>query len=335
MTTTRGQVGPTAPASLAKSRRRLPARSAATARVAAFTVPASPSRTRSWRRWVATERLMGTVFSLQLVRGPEDEQARFEAVAAACWQELREIERHFSPFLADSDIRRMARGELTLAKADRRVREVETLCRDARQRTGGLFDAWRDGVFDPMGLVRGWAVDRVTDRYLLPLLHELGASAVGLNAGGDVRLHTAPTSAWRWRLGLADPLSARRPGSEREALSEEAPASSLTDRRPPVIATVGIMDGAIATSGPAERGIVIDPRTRTPARSVASATVLADTLVEADIWATTAVAAGFGTLDWITRAGTRSGLLVAPDGRTRRWSGAVELVAPADTCLAA
>ena len=335
MTTTRGQTGRNAPANVAKSRRRLPARSAATARVAAFTVPASPSRTRSWRRWVATERLMGTVFSLQLVRGPEDEQARFEAVATACWQELREIERHFSPFLVDSDIRRMARGELTLAKADRRVSEVEELCRDARQRTGGLFDAWRDGVFDPMGLVRGWAVDRVTERHLLPLLHELGASAVGINAGGDVRLHTAPTSAWRWRLGLADPLSPRDVLPGREALAEADQTASPAARRPPVIATVGIMDGAIATSGPAERGVVIDPRTRTPARSVASATVLADTLVEADIWATTAVAAGFGTLEWITGAPTRSGLLVSPDGRTRRWSGGVEQVAPAGTCLAA
>jgi thiamine biosynthesis lipoprotein len=272
---------------------------------------------------------MGTVFSLQLIRGPEDERARFDAVVAACWQELSEIERHFSLFLPDSDIRRMARGELTLAKADRRVREVEALCRDARQRSNGLFDAWRDGTFDPTGLVRGWAVDRLTDRYLLPLLHELGASAVGLNAGGDARLHTAPTSAWRWRLGLADPRQeSRAVRSRRGGLAETASAPSCAEPRPPVIATVEIMDGAVATAGPAGRGIVLDPRTGGPALSVASATVLADTLTEADLWATTAVAAGFGTLDWIAQSGTRSGLLVAPDGRTRRWTGPVELLAP-------
>ena len=335
MTTTWSQTGRNATVKPIRFRRRVPARSAASARVAAATVPASPARTRSWRRWVAAEHLMGTSFALQVIRGPEDEKARFDAVATACWQELREIERHFSPHRPDSDIRRMARGELSLAKSDRRVREVEALCRDALERSHGLFDAWRDGVFDPTGLVKGWAVDRVTERYLLPLLHELGASAVGLNAGGDLRLHTAPTSAWRWRVGLADPLQAARSigaGREGAVTSVDAAPGEL---RPPVIATVEIMDGAIATAGPAERGLVIDPRTGRPALSVASATVLADTLSEADLWATTAVASGFETVDWVDRAQIRSGLLVAPDGRTRRWTGATELVAGSGQRLAA
>jgi thiamine biosynthesis lipoprotein len=246
---------------------------------------------------------LGTVCSIQLIRGPEEERSRFDDAARRCWTELHEIERHFSPWLEDSDIRRLARSEIKLRRTDRRVREVEALCQDALERTDGLFDAWREGWFDPTGLVRGWAADRVAEHYLAPLLKQLGASAVGLNVGGDLRLFTAATSAWRWRVGLTDPT---RPDN--------------------FIATVELLDGAVATSGLAERGErVIDPRTGLTATTVASATVMADRLTEADLWATTAVASGFDDLSWITRAQTRSGLLIAPDGAVRRWIGQVAL----------
>ncbi|MDR1512089.1 MAG: FAD:protein FMN transferase [Propionibacteriaceae bacterium] len=274
----------------------------------ARTKSTSYRRARAWRRWTAVEQLMGTVFSIQLIRPPEDERERFDRAVANCWDELRDVERRFTPHREMSDLRRIARGELSLARADKRLREVEALSREALERTGGRFDAWRDGWFDPTGLVKAWAVDHVAQRHLYPLLKNLGAAAVGINAGGDMRLFTAPTSAWRWGVGILDP--------------------TRDDRR--VLATVEIADGAVATSGTAERGArIVDPRTGQPATSVASATVLADTLAEAELWATTAVVAGFDDLTWLDQANVRSGLLVAPDGRVRRWAGAVELDAKA------
>ncbi|MDR1807018.1 MAG: FAD:protein FMN transferase [Propionibacteriaceae bacterium] len=260
-------------------------------------------RTRSWRRWAASEELFGTVVTIQLVRGPEDERERFNAAVRSCWDELRLVEKRLSPVLETSDLRRLAAGTLKLARADKRVREVEALCHEAKAETGGLFDAWYAGDFDPSGLVKGWAVDQVAERYLHPLLKRLGASAVGISAGGDMRLFTAPTSVWRWRVGVADPA---HPGG--------------------LLATLEIANGAVATSGVAERGNrIVDPRTGRPAESVASATVVADTLAAADRWATAAVVAGFDDLSWIEGAPTRSGLLIARDGRVRRWTGTTEL----------
>jgi thiamine biosynthesis lipoprotein len=250
---------------------------------------------------------MGTTFSLHVIRGPEDGRLRFETVAEACWKDLRDIERRFSPLAENSDIRRLARGELSLARADRRLREVEGLCRQAKEQTDGRFDAWYDGWFNPAGVIRGWAVDWVTERRLVPLLKELGASAIGLNAGGDMRLLTAPTSSWRWHIGITDPGAARD-----------------TDRR--LVATLDVKDGAIATSGAAEHDHhPVDPKTGRSAASVASATVLADRLTDADLWATTAAVAGFDDLSWVQQAGVRAGLLVAPDGQVRQWANGVEL----------
>jgi thiamine biosynthesis lipoprotein len=93
-----------------------------------------------------------------------------------------------------------------------------------------------------------------------------------------------------------------------------------------VAATVEVVDGAVATSGAAERGAhILDPRTGSAAVSVAGATVVADGLSTADVWATTAVVAGFDDLSWISAPGIRSGLVISPAGGIRRWAQGVEI----------
>ena len=246
---------------------------------------------------------MGTVASLHLIGQPDD-KADFDDAARRCWADLDDDERVFSPFRADSDVRRVAAGELALADADPRMREMAALCESAKQRTHGLFDPWWQGWFNPTGYVKGWAVERAANKHLLPLLGHAGVAAVGLGAGGDMWLRTAPGAAWTWGVGIADPLHEGR-----------------------LIADLKISNGAVATSGTAERGLhILDPQTGQPASTVASATVVAESLETADLWATTAVVAGFADLTWIVRAGTRAGLLVAPDGSTRRWEGPVEIL---------
>jgi len=87
-----------------------------------------------------------------------------------------------------------------------------------------------------------------------------------------------------------------------------------------------VRDGAVATSGMAERGThIVDPRTGGGAAGVASATVVASSLAHADVWATAAVVAGFHDLGWISRAGPTAGILVADDRRVRRWLDGVEV----------
>ena len=173
-----------------------------------------------------------------------------------------------------------------------------------------MFSATWHGTFDPTGYVKGWSVENAARRHLAPLLeHEV---AVGINAGGDMQLFTAPDSDWRWNVGIADP---RRPGQ--------------------VIATLEVRNGAVATSGSAERGShIIDPRTGEPAHGVVSASVVDDSLTRADLWATAAVVAGFEDRSWVARSGTRTGIVIADDGRVTRWldGTSVDVVA-ADSTL--
>lgn len=179
-----------------------------------------------------------------------------------------------------------------------------------------MFDVTRSYTrpwFDPTGLVKGWAVESVARQHLEPLIGTQRVAAVGINAGGDMQLFTRPGSAWRWNVGIADPRTPEK-----------------------IIATVAIHNGAIATSGTAERGPhIIDPRTGVPATSgILSATVAADSLTRADTWATTAVIAGLDDLSWLDRAGASTGLLVAADGSSRRWVGGIEVTVAAQQRLA-
>lgn len=257
-----------------------------------------------FRRLVEVQQIMEMPISVHVILDDRDRDTTVvhRAIEHALG-DLREVDRVFSTFREDSDVRRIARGELAVADADPMVAEVLRESQAAEVATHGRFSAWWRGWFDPTGLVKGWAVQRAAARSLRPLLAEPHVAAAGINAGGDMQLLTAPGSAWRWRVGIADP-----------------------EDRTTTVAAISIRDGAIATSGTGERGDhIVDPRTGRPATRVRSATVVADDLRDADLWATTAVVAGFDDLGWLSDADGTSGMLIAPDGRVRRWAGSTEV----------
>lgn len=258
--------------------------------------------------WVQVRKVMGTVTSIHVVGGDHPgEDPRIVGAVQEVIELLCGVDRVFTTFSEASDIRRLARGEAGVGEVDSMVCEVADLCLAARRDTHGLFDAWWKGWFDPTGLVKGWSVERAVDMYLAPLVESGLVEAVGVNTGGDMQLHTSASSSWTWDVGIADP-----------------------GRRGEVVAHIPMTSGAVATSGTGERGShIVDPRTGRPAVSVSSATVVAGSLTQADLWATTACVAGFDDLSWITSAQTTSGLLVAADGRTRRWDGPSEVLGDA------
>ncbi len=264
------------------------------------------------RRLVRTAGIMGTVVSVHAILdssrpdGFRPDDAVTEAIESA-FEQLRDIDRVFSTYRATSDISRMRAGSLTEDEADPRIALVRRACERAEAGTSGLFSAhWRGG-FDPTGYVKGWSVERAFDRYLRPLLDVSGVVAVGMNAGGDMQLATHPDADWHWQVGIVDPA---RPGS--------------------LVATTALRDGAVATSGSAERGAhILDPRNGQPATNVVSATVISDRLSNADVWATAAVVGGVDDLGWVARSRPTSGLIIGYDGRIRRWASGAE-VSPSD-----
>jgi thiamine biosynthesis lipoprotein len=258
-------------------------------------------------RQVRTAKLMGTVASVHVLTVdavPEPALASvIDAAMTRALNELHKLDALFSPFRADSQISALRDGTLGWGDADPRLAEVAAECVRLTASSAGRFDARWQGWFDPTGLVKGWAVERAARHHLAPLLAEAGVVAAGLSAGGDMQLLTAPGADWTWNVGIADPS---RAGELR--------------------AQVPLQNGAVATSGPSERGAhIVDPRTGQAVADAPTATVIAENLSDADAWATIAVVAGFDDLTWLRRAPDTSGMLIAADGRIRRWTHGVEI----------
>jgi thiamine biosynthesis lipoprotein len=222
------------------------------------------------RRWV--EPVMGTVATLLCPAGADD------TPVGAAFALLHQVDATFSTYRADSDVSRLGRGEARVTACAPEVAEVLALCAEASARTDGYFTACPAGRLDPSGLVKGWSVDRAID-----LLRAGGATDACLDVGGDLRCLGSPVpgSGAPWRAGIADP---HRSGAIAAACAVPA-------------------DGALATSGPAERGPhILDPFTGRPATHWASLSIIAPALTWADAYATAAVAMGPAACRWLDRA---------------------------------
>lgn len=276
----------------------------------------NPTRTS-----VSTAEVMGTVATIQIIyRSAAQNDAIAASYVRAFVEGMLADQKIFTTYDETSVICQLGRGEIALAEAPEVVREVWQACELAKSATGGRFDAWWRGWFDPTGYVKGWSAERHFLKSIVPAMSKIPEIiAVGVNVGGDIQVATRPGVEWKWNTGIANPFDKTK-----------------------VLAKFALVDGAVATSGPAERGAhIINPLTGMPASSldgalgvpepsehdddVVSATIIADSLALADMWATTAVVAGFNDLSWIHDANTKSGMIVSRNGRTRRWAGTAEI----------
>lgn len=246
------------------------------------------------RSWV--EQIMGMPVSV-LARGDGARSAEAEAAVRRVFGELREVDAVFSPYQPGSAVSRLLRREISMAECGPLVREVAGRCDRARELTSGLFDPIRpDSGWDPSGLVKGWAVERI-------LRHFPAESGVDwcVNAGGDVAV-VCPTGR-PFSVGIQDPYEESR-----------------------IAAVVPCAEGGVATSGAAIRGAhIYDPRTgMAAALRWGSVTVTGPSLEVADVLATAAFIAGETWRDLLERAPGYEGLAIARDGAvstTVGWLG--------------
>jgi FAD:protein FMN transferase len=249
-------------------------------------------------RRTATASSMGTVMS---IAAPTDtEPDVFSAATQAAFTCLRHADEVFSPFKANSPVSRIRDGRLTLADlADHpdgaRIREVLDVCSSLKAQSDGAFDAWAVGdppAFDPCGAVKGWAAERAS-----ATLAARGVTRHALGAGGDVRIRGGSGDR-PWRVGITDP---HRPGR--------------------LLAVAELRDGAVATSGTAERGAHIwDPKAGRPTSYLTQVTVIGPSLTWADGYATAAMACGVQAFDWLSTLAERTGYqALVVDRRTGVW----------------
>ena len=204
----------------------------------------------------------------------------------AAFAELRAVDARFSTYRADSEVSRLARGELAARQASPLTREVLARCAELEHETGGAFDDYAGGTLDPSGFVKGWALQRAAEL--------IDARELCLDGGGDLVLRGGP-----WRVGIRHPLDRDR-----------------------LCSVLELCDGAVATSATYERGEhILDPRSGRPPRGVLSVTVTGPDLERADAYATAAFAMGAAGPAWTAGLDGYEAMTVLEGGRVLCTSG--------------
>jgi len=192
-----------------------------------------------------------------------------DAVLDRAFEDLRDIDAKYSPFLPGSLVSQVNRGELMVGEHPD-LEALAGLCRLYEAATDGVFTAWHGGAFDPSGLVKGWAIDRCCS-----LLEAAGARRYLVDAGGDVYARGGRADGEPWRVGIRHPIHPQD-----------------------VVRVVVGFDLAVATSGTYQKGEHIWNRV-VEAQPLLSFSVVGPDIVEADVFATAGFALGLAGLNLI------------------------------------
>ena len=202
----------------------------------------------------------------------------------------------FSPYRPASETSRVNHGLLRVEDASDEMKTILRLAEKTRVETNGYFDVNRNGVFNPVGIVKGWAVYQASE-----MLREAGVWDFCIDAGGDIQLSGLNNTGQHWRVGIRNPFAPRE-----------------------IVKFLRLSDMGVATSGTYIRGQhIYDPFAATGGTvdEVISLTVLGPNVYEADRFATAAFAMGPKGIDFIERELGLEGYMIGKNGTATMTSG--------------
>lgn len=214
-----------------------------------------------------TRLIMGMPIEVEIVG--VDGTALFDMV----YDYFQHVDDTFSTYKETSEIMRI-NGGLPREQWSPEVTAVLELCEETKQFTDGFFDVYNNGVLDPSGLVKGWAINNAAE-----LLRQKGVQDFRIDAGGDMQLSGNNESGEAWQIGIRNPFN-----------------------RDENIKILALHTEGIATSGTAIRGqhIYNPHKPSEELTEIASITVVGPNVYDADRFATAAFAMGNEGLKFIS-----------------------------------
>lgn len=204
------------------------------------------------------------------------------------------VDETFSTYKATSEISKINRGELLVAQYSEDMQIILALSEQTKKDTRGYFDIQHDGMIDPSGIVKGWAIQNAAK-----MLKAWGFCHFYIDAGGDIQV-SGNKDGKLWRIGIRNPFNR----------TEHVKVLALTNR-------------GIATSGTAIRGQhIYDPYNwDTMLLDVVSITVIGPNIYEADRFATAAFAMGKKGIQFIEKLVGFEGYMIDAHARATFTSG--------------
>lgn len=217
-----------------------------------------------------------------------------EADIEKVFASFRAIDETFSTYKEQSEISKINRGELTGDAYSEAMKTILALSEQTRQETRGYFDIRHDGMLDPSGIVKGWAILQAAR-----MLKAAGFVNFFIDAGGDIQV-AGTKQGHPWRVGIRNPFNR----------NEYVKVLALTDK-------------GIATSGTAIRGqhIYNPHQPQMPIEEIVSLTVIGPDVYEADRFATAAFAMGKRGIYFIEQLSGFEGYMIDALARATFTSG--------------
>jgi FAD:protein FMN transferase len=239
----------------------------------------------------ATRLVMGMPVTVEIA-GEAAESRHLDAVFAYFgW-----VEEKFSPFKPASETSLINAGIIQPSEYSEEMREVLRLAEKTKVETDGYFDVYRDGVFNPVGLVKGWAIRNAAESLRGQDLWDFY-----IEAGGDIEVVGLNEAGEYWSIGIRDPFDQHR-----------------------LVKVLYLSDIGIATSGTYVRGDhIYDPRSASTAVAgdTVSLTVIGPNVYEADRLATAAFAMGTAGLRMIEELSGFEAYLIGSHGMATMTTG--------------
>lgn len=236
-----------------------------------------------------TRHLMGMHITIEIV----DKGVKISDIDAV-YTYFHWVDQTFSPYKKTSEVSRYNRGEIIPPKLSDEMKTIMHLAMQTKKETEGYFDSYRDGVLDPSGIVKGWAIWQAS-----LTLRQKGFRNFYIDAGGDVQV-AGTNKGQPWTIGIRNPF-----------------------QKDQIVKVVTLNDQGIATSGTAERGQhIYNPHAPTKQiKHIVSLTVIGSNVLEADRFATAAFAMGKDGIVFIENQPGLEGYMINEYGIATYTSG--------------
>jgi thiamine biosynthesis lipoprotein len=204
------------------------------------------------------------------------------------------IDQVFSIYKTDSEVSQINRGELKNSDYSNEMQTVLALCEETKNLTDDYFDINLNGILDPSGLVKGYAIWQGSQ-----MLKNKGYENFYIEIAGDIQTSGKNEKKESWKVGIQNPFNLKE-----------------------IIKVLKISNKGIATSGNYQRGKhILNPKTKIAADEIASITVIGPNVYEADRFATAAFAMGERGIEFIEKLKGLEGYMIKRDRKAVMTSG--------------
>ena len=192
------------------------------------------------------------------------------------------IDAKFSTYKDTSLVSQLNRGEIK-PDTDDELRTIFAECERTKKETNNYFDCAYRGQFDPSGLVKGYAIGLAAK-----LLKASGYTNFLVEIAGDLQTSGTNEDKQPWKIGIENPFNQTE-----------------------IVKVVKLSGEAMATSGTAVHAEhIINPITHQVAHEIASVSVIAKNIYDADRMATAAFAMGKTGISFIQNLPGYAGYMI-------------------------